>query len=109
MQQFVLKSLGKQVAFVEENTRRRTSPRLENIGHHSGVVQVPMLQGNFAFQSNPRRSPASTCFLVLVAVVAKLHHKVNASSAIAIVIVVGLPERAEGVYTDFPIVAEIPA
>lgn len=41
--------------------------------------------------------------------VAEFHHVVDANALIAVIIVVALPESAEGIDRDHPVVAEIPA
>lgn len=53
--------------------------------------------------------PAGAGEFILVAVVAIFHDKVDADASIAVVIVVGLPDGAEAVDAEFPVVAEVPA
>jgi len=43
-----------------------------------------------------------------VAVVAELHDVVDAHAFVAVVVVVGLPHRAERIHGDLPVVAEVP-
>ena len=47
--------------------------------------------------------------LVPVAVVAELHDVVDAHALVTVVVVVALPDRAEGIDRDLPVVAEVPA
>ena len=68
---------------------------------------APVLQRNLIFQVDPIGSPRRTGLFVFVPVVALLHHKINTSPAVAIIVIVALPQRAERVDRGFPVVAEV--
>ena len=53
--------------------------------------------------------PARACELILIAVVAILHHVVDAHAAVSVIIIVALPKGAEAIDGDHPVIAEIPA
>ena len=67
-----------------------------------------MAQRNFAFPVEAWGLPAGPGHFVGVAVVAELHDVVDAHAFVAVVVVVGLPQGAEAIDGDFPVVAEVP-
>ncbi len=68
-----------------------------------------MSQGNLLFDVGTLIAPTPTGKLPAITVVAKLHHIVDANTAVAVVIVVGLPDGTEAIHRNFPVVAEVPA
>ena len=70
---------------------------------------MPMPFGNVLAHAGSGRVPAGAGHFVFVAVVAELHHVVDPHAFVAVVVVVRLPERAEGIDRDHPVVAKIPA
>ena len=109
MNDLAAENLGQGFAFINTNARGRAGSGLEQIGDHPRVVLVPVLERDLRLHADPRLPPARTGDFVGVAVVAVLHHLVDADPLVAIVIVVALPKTAKGVDVDFPVVAEIPA
>src|SRR5690606_1229667 len=53
--------------------------------------------------------PARSGQFVLVAEVSELHDIINADSPVPIIIIVGLPDRAEGIDAGLPVVSKVPA
>ena len=70
---------------------------------------MPVAARNLFFYIRARRLPAGSGNFIFVAVVAVFHHIVDANAFVAVVIVVRLPNRAEAVDAQFPVVAEVPA
>ena len=70
---------------------------------------MPVAARNLFFHIRARCLPAGSGDLIFVAVVAVFHHVVDANAFIAVIIVVGLPDGAEAVDAQFPVVTEIPA
>ena len=70
---------------------------------------MPVAARNLVFHIRARRLPAGSGDFVLVAVVAVFHHVVDTHAFVAVVIVVGLPDRAEAVDAQFPVVTKVPA
>ena len=105
----MLKTLREQVALIETDAGGRSASGLEEVGHHAGIVEMPVLQRNVLLKVGPRRPPAGARSLVDVAVVAKLKHRIDPHAAVAVVVVVALPERAEGVDRHLVVVAEVVA
>ena len=68
---------------------------------------MPMTPGNFVLPIAAFFPPGSAGQFVMVTEIAGFHKIVDAHASIAVVIVVGLPERAEGINGDFVRVAEI--
>ena len=107
---------GEQVAFIDRDARGRASAGDEHRGHHAGVVEVPVVAGFFVVGDLgllvgflPSGAPSRAGQFIHVAVVAELHDVVDADGLVAVVVVVGLPERAEGVHGDLVVVAEVVA
>src|SRR5204862_2352146 len=116
MDDLALKDFRQQIAFVNHNAAGRTGTGVQKIGNHAGIVLMPMVTPffvvrNFRFGIGflPGLIPACAGHLVRVAEVAKFHHVIDADAAITVVVVVGLPERPEGVDAYFVVVAEIMA
>ena len=91
----VLERSRQHVAFVNEDAGRRALARLNKIRDHSRIVKMPVLKWDFRLQIRSRSFPAGSGEFVLVAVIAKLHHEVDPRPAVAVVVVVRLPQRAE--------------
>src|SRR5436190_310909 len=62
-----------------------------------------------SYQSATISEPSGASEFVFVTVVAELHHEIDADPLVAIVVIVALPQRAEAVGGDLPVVAEVPA
>src|SRR5438876_253700 len=60
-----------------------------------------------AVQMEPADAPTGAGHFVSVSEVAELHHVIDAHSAVAIIVVVRLPERAEGIDGEFIVIAEV--
>jgi hypothetical protein len=100
---------GEQVAFVDAEAGGGTGAGLEEVGDDARIVEMPMALGNVILLVGATRAPAGAGHFVGVAVVAELHHEVDADALIAVVVVVRLPEGAEGIDGDLVVVAEVPA
>ena len=98
----------KQLAFVETNSSRSSRSRLDEIRDDTRVIQVPVPQWDFCFPSSAVGLPPGTGLLVFVSVVAVFDDIVDPHSAVAVVIVVRLPQPAERVDSHFPVVTEVP-
>ena len=106
------KLLGEEFAFVDADAGGRACAGVEQVGHDAGVVLVPFgltlsvseapLAGLCA-----RLAPVCAGDFVGVAEVAAFHDVVDADAAVAVVVVVGLPDGAEGVDGDLVVVAEV--
>src|SRR6476469_10052130 len=70
---------------------------------------MPVLLRNLLLQVFPRRLPRGAGQLVLIAVVAVSHDVVDPHAAVAVVVVVALPDRAKGIDRQLPVVAKVPA
>ncbi len=92
---FVMKTLRQQTAFVDGDPGRRARTGLQHVGDHARIVEVPVTQRNFSFQVDPLRLPTGSGQFIEVAVVAMLHHEIDPCAAIAVVVVVALPDRTE--------------
>ena len=114
MDHLVAECFGQQFAFVNEDARGRTGAGVQQIRHDTGVVLVPFVKdffrfrGAFGFGLAPAGRPARAVHFVSVAIVAELHHVIDAHPEVAVVVVIGLPERAEGIHGDLVVVAEVP-
>ena len=70
---------------------------------------MPVTVRDFCLDVCAGRLPASTGEFILISVVAEFHHIVDADSAIAIIVVIRLPDGPEAVHAEFPVIAEVPA
>ena len=95
MDDLVPKDFRQQPAFVNANTGGRARAGLQQVWHNARIVEVPVAFRDFGVHAGSRRLPAGTGQLVFVAVVAELHDEIDAHAAVAVVIVVALPQRAE--------------
>ena len=68
-----------------------------------------MLFRDSLFHVGTLGTPCSSSKLILVAVIAVLHHVIDAHPAVAIIIIVALPQRTKAVDGDHPVVAKVPA
>ena len=108
MDDLVLESCRQQMAFVHRDTRGRSRAGLNQVGNNAGIIQVPMSFPDFLPHANAFCLPIVTGLFILVSIVPVLHHKVDSRSPVSIIVVVGLPHRAERINRDFPVVSEIP-
>ena len=69
---------------------------------------MPMARGYVGRHPNPFRLPAGSGQFIPVTVVAELHHGIDADSSIAIIVVVRLPDAAERIDGDHPVIAKVP-
>ena len=90
--QGAVKPLWQQTALIDADPSRRTAAGLQEVGHHAGVVEVPVLQRHLCLQIRSRTPPASTGPFIDIAVVPKLEHGVDPHPPVAIVVIVTLPE-----------------
>ncbi len=67
-----------------------------------------MTRGNVLLHVGALVAPSLTREFAAITVIAELHDVIDADAAVAVVIVVGLPNAAEAVHGRFPVVAEIP-
>src|SRR3954469_22869492 len=70
---------------------------------------MPVATRDLAAPADARAAPTGARHLVLVAEVAPFHHVVEPSGAVAIVVVVALPDRAERIYDKLVWIAEVVA
>ncbi len=83
------------------------APVIEQVGDDARIVLVPVLLGDGGFEIGPRRLPAGAGHLVAIAVVAVFEQIVDADGPVAVVVVVRLPQAAEGIDGQFVVVAEV--
>ena len=100
--------LRQQIAFVDHHPGRRAAAGDEQIGNDAGVVLVPHLTLHSVLHVGARVLVAHAGHLVGVTEVSAFHDVVDAAGAGAVV-VVRLPENAEGIDGDLPVVAEVVA
>ena len=81
-------AVGKQRALVDTDPGGRSLSRLQQVGDDTRIVQVPVPPGNLGLDGRPRLAPGGPGEFVLVAVVAELHHVIDARALVAIVVVV---------------------
>src|SRR5688572_279369 len=91
-------ALGKKRALVDHETARRAGSQPRDVRHDSGILLMEMRAAILTPEA-ATRSP--------VAVVAALHHVVEACPRVAVVVVVGLPDVAERVERELVRIAEI--
>ena len=103
------KPLGQKHALVDADPGGRAAAGLQEVGHHAGVVLMPVPERDLGLQVRAARLPAGPAPLVHVAIVAIFHHEVDPHSLVAVVVVVALPERAERVHRHLVVVAEVVA
>src|SRR5690606_41995397 len=89
------KYFRKQISFVEGNSRRRSGTRDQQVGNHTRIVLVPVPPLGLRFHIGALRLPPLTGHLVNVSVVAVLEDEVNATTFVAVVVIIGLPKRSE--------------
>src|SRR5262252_1617276 len=100
-------------AFIDQNTGGRASARVEKIRHDTGIVLVPFiedlgfLRSAFLFGFGPGLGPARAGHFISVPVVAALEDIIDSDATVPVVVVIGLPESAEGIDGNFIIIAEI--
>ena len=99
--------LGQQAAFINADAGRRALPGLQEIWNHPGIIQMPMAKGDFLLHIGAFARPGRAGHFVLEPEISVLHHVVDADAFIAVIIVVGLPERAERVDGHLIVIAEI--
>ena len=90
-----VKNFRQQIAFVNRDAGRRALASLQQVWDDAGIVLVPVPRGDVGLLVGPLSAPARAGQFVGVAVVAELHHEVDAHAAIAVVVVVRLPNGAE--------------
>src|SRR5207244_11192036 len=101
MEQVVSEDFGQQLAFVNQNSSRRTVASLQKIWHHTGVELMPMIvrpllfRRPFCLRLFPTIGPAGASHFVGVTEIPVFHDVVDAHSAIAIVVIIRLPDSAE--------------
>src|SRR5690349_18502105 len=72
------------------------------------VKNLLILRRAFGFSFLPGRWPASARHFIAVAVVPKFHDVIDPHAAIAIVVIVALPQRSERIDRHLVIVSKIP-
>ena len=107
--QLAVEDFGQEVALVNADAGRRASAGLQQVGHDTGIVEVPVPVRDLLLDVRPRGGPTGAGDLVLEAVVAELHDVVDAHAFVTVVVVVALPDRAERIDRELPVVAEVPA
>ena len=105
--ELVLEDFRQQLAFVDCNAGGRTCAGLQQVGHDSRIVEMPVTLGNLALPSRALLTPARAGQFVAVAEIAVLHHVVDADALVAVIVVVGLPNGAERIHRQFIVVAEV--
>ena len=98
-----------QAALVDADAGRRTGARQQQVWHHAWVVLVPVLQRHLRLEVGAGNPPAGPRQFVDVAVVAVFHHPVDADAAVAVVVVVALPEAAKGIDCNLIVIPEVVA
>ncbi len=99
---------GEQIAFIDLHAGGAACAGEKHVRDDAGVVLMPVTLRDLAFPTDARDLPAFAGHFVGVAVVAELHDVVDAHAFVAVVVVVGLPQGAEAIDGDFPVVAEVP-
>src|SRR5690606_19979199 len=107
MDNLAMRTRGTKAASIDGRPRCRASTGLKQVANYSGIVEVPMAYRNFIFHVCSASPPAGAGKLVGIAVVSVFHHIVDAGAFVSIVIVVRLPEGAEGIHRGFVIVPEV--
>src|SRR6266853_3081385 len=99
MDYLVPKDLREHSPFINQDASRRTRAGMEQVGHHSRIVLVPFIEDfsllgrTFGFGFGPGLTPARSGDFISVTVVPKLQHIVDAHAAVAVIVIIGLPER----------------
>ena len=107
MDDLILKLSAEARAFVDEDTRGGAGAGDDEVRDDAGVILAPVTTGNFGLNIDPLSVPASAGHFIGVAVVAVLHHEVDAHAAIAVVVVITLEDVAERIRGHFVVIAEI--
>ena len=107
MDDLILKLSAEARAFVDEDARGGAGAGDDEVRDDAGVILAPVAAGNFGLNINPLSVPASAGHFIGVAVVAVLHHEVDAHAAIAVVVVVALEDVTERVGGHFVVITEI--
>ena len=108
MEGLAVEDAGEEGAFIDLHAGGAARAGHEHVRDDTGVVLMPVTLRDLALDADARRLPACAGHFVGVAVVAELHDVVDAHAFVAVVVVVGLPHRAEAIDSDFPVVAEVP-
>lgn len=89
----VMETGGQQSPFVDQNAARRTGAGLQQVGNDARVIKVPMAKRDLRFRVDPVRLPIRAGQFVPVAIIPVLHHEIDPGPAVAIVVIVALPQR----------------
>ena len=101
MNDLVLEGFWKQFTLVHADAGGRAVTGLEEVRYDTGIVLVPVIERPlflvraFGLGFLPTDAPGRAGHFIGKAVVAELHHVIDAHAAIAIVVIIGLPERPE--------------
>src|SRR5215468_10382048 len=101
MDHAVAKGFGQKLAYVEEHAGGRAWTSVKEVGHNTRVVLMPFVKdfgirwGSFGLGFRPSRGPAFARRFVHIAVIAVFHDVVDAHPAVAIVVIVRLPQSAK--------------
>ena len=109
VEQRAAERLGEEVALVDADPAGGAAARHEKVGDHAGVALVPLrllarLTGVGRLVAGPVRALGAH-----VAEVAAFHDVVDPHALVAVVVVVRLPGRPEGVGRDFIVIPEVVA
>ncbi len=104
-----MKTLREERSLVDADPRGRAAAGHQEVGHHPGVVLVPVAERNLRLDVRAAGLPAGASSLVHIAIVAILKDGVDPHPLVAVVVVVALPERSEGVDSHLVVVAEVVA
>src|SRR5688572_18009697 len=107
MDDLPLENLRQKIAFIDQNATGRTGASVQKVWDNARIILVPVKTPFFVVRKLllrvglfPCLAPARTRDLVLITEIAEFHYIIDPHPAIAIVVVVRLPERAEGVRAD---------
>ena len=91
MYQLIAEALGQQISFIYKHACGGACACLQHIGHHPGVIQVPVAERNGIFKVYAAFRPGSPGHFILKPKITILHYIINAHPFIPVVIIIGLP------------------
>src|SRR4030095_12092509 len=98
----ISENLWQQFTFVDRDAGGGAIACLQQVRHHTRIVLMEMIEWPFVLACAfglgflPASAPTLAGRLVGEPVVAELHHEVDAYSTITVVVIVRLPDAAEG-------------
>ena len=95
VQQAVTEGFGQQLAFVDRNSRWRTSAGDQQIGDHTRIVLMPVATSPIASCTNAWHIPGGPRHFIPETKVAVFQNLVQADTLIAVIVIVALPNGAE--------------